>query len=452
MTRHLRLTDVYQFSEAGRIPEAAISSEIMANVASLNEPNQVEPWLREILHSSDETHHGPTEIADILTAKLNIGGTDKFSAFILKGKALQKVSSRHVAHQFLKLKQLQGLEVAIFLAVGSIQDDAYRDFIGIVNDIGCDYLIIDKKDVARLFIAYHKICSHDGLPFSSGACPKGHTQVSKIELHYKIHERFQSEIIRIGDASHIGAKRLSAYLLTDRHYSQETIREIIKGTVQKVRNDPYVRSELVKAQWGNSPAQVVWIYVGNDMADVSNSNWICRACWIDENLDPKFRPIWDQTEDITDGVMIAWNSDYHSMKQMLDEATGSKSAVIEHVEIFRQRIQALLTRVSQEYHRYIGGETEETSLIELMASLRKKADDIYFQGSDGPIPVPECKDYEQCFQNILANFHNLWLYYTEEEFLRRDPENRQWLFKESMKAIEKEFNKLTYEEEKLHRS
>lgn len=443
----LRLTDIDQFRIAGRIPEAAVSPEIQSNVQKLDEDGEIEAWLRQLLGAPDRTPHGPTEIADILTTKVTVNGVSRSAAFVNKGKATAKVNSRAVAHQFLKLRQIPGVQVIVLLAVGDIQDDAQRDFIQTAFDLEADYLIANRLDVARLFLAARKICPKDGLPYQDGFCAKGHEQEKLLELHYRVSENVEFEIVSLEDVSHGMAKRLSAVVLADRHYPQETFREVVVSAIRKARADSFVRSELVKARFGDAPADVVWVYVGADMLDVNNANWICRACWIVPTLDPRFRPLWDETDDVVDGARIVWNAMYHAMKELLTTASGDKGAITAHVEKYLKQAFDLLSVVRKEFGRYTAGTIDEAQFLSFMTTHLETADRIYDEGANAPIPPADCQDYEQRCQNILAQFHNLWLAFGYPN--DRTPENRRWLFEFSSEQIDKELPKLEFEREKI---
>jgi hypothetical protein len=58
----------------------------------------------------------------------------------------------------------------VLLAVGDIQDDTKCDFLDVAEWANVDYMIVDAIDVARLFIANHKICPKDGNPYVDGMC------------------------------------------------------------------------------------------------------------------------------------------------------------------------------------------------------------------------------------------------------------------------------------------
>jgi len=128
MGRIIKIHEIDEFSEIRTIPDAAINDTILSNIRELDEKSEIERFIREILYDPNETPHGPTEIADILTSHVHIRGNKRLAAFILKGKSFQRVSSRDITHQFAKLRQIPQLSLMVFGAIGNIQDDAQRDF------------------------------------------------------------------------------------------------------------------------------------------------------------------------------------------------------------------------------------------------------------------------------------------------------------------------------------
>jgi len=450
MARLLRISEIHEFDEVGRIPDAAITDEILSNVALLDERTQLEPWVQDIVRSHDRTPHGPTEIADIVSTRVTVGGGTKYAAFILKGKSFQKVRARDVAHQITRLRRLEGLELAVFAAVGDIQDDVYDEFIHQARKLGCDFLLVTKFDLARLLIAYDKICGEDGLPFEKGVCPKGHSQREELILNYKVREEARWEVYKLRDLSHGLAKRLSATILTDRHYPEDVLRTIIAEVLQDVKGDPYLRNEMVRARWDDTPAHVVWIDIGFDVADINRCNWVCMACWIDPELDESSRPLWTHVDEIHNGIMIDWNSNYHAMKKFLSEHTGRKYEVIECVERILKRVKPILALLDQAFTAFRQGAVTEQSLKELVQKYWEDADNLYSEAGNCPLAPPECVDYRQEFQNVMATFHNLFLFYTSDVFLNeRTTENRTWLFNRNLIESKNTLQKLEYEREKL---
>ncbi len=189
MSKLISVHEIEEFSDIQTMPDSAITDTIIHNTRQLDEAGEMERFIREIVYDRNETPHGPTEIADILTTHVRLMGKKQVAAFVLKGKSFKRISSRDVVHQFAKLRQIPNLDLMVFGALGNIQDDAKRDFFQIAMDADCNYLIMDVHDLAKLFIAYEKLCPKDGLPFDdSGCCSKGHVKDDGLLLEWTIRE------------------------------------------------------------------------------------------------------------------------------------------------------------------------------------------------------------------------------------------------------------------------
>lgn len=99
MANLIRVHEIDQFSNILRVPECAVSKEILEAVRKLDERRELEPALQQILFDPNETPHGPTEIADVVTSRVIAKGEKVNAAFILKGKSFEKVRSLDIAHQ-----------------------------------------------------------------------------------------------------------------------------------------------------------------------------------------------------------------------------------------------------------------------------------------------------------------------------------------------------------------
>jgi len=246
MGQLIKIQDIDQFFEVVNVPDAAITSKILEGVRQLNEPRELEPMLREILWDPNETPHGPTEIADILTTQIRIRGERCLAAFVIRGKHFAKVRSQDIEHQIIRLRQLPDLGLMALIAVGHFQDSAQRDFLQVAKDTGCDYLIIDAVDCARLLLAYEKICPSDRTPYGpDGSCLWGHEQDEGVELKIRVRDDIRYEIPRLRDVSHGGARRLTATVLVNPYYDREVLREIIRSATRQIRKSSYYRSNLI---------------------------------------------------------------------------------------------------------------------------------------------------------------------------------------------------------------
>jgi superfamily II DNA or RNA helicase len=166
---------VDNFHQIRSVPPRSVSDDAVDTVRGLDEREEMEPWLQAILHDTNHTPHGPSEIVDILTHKLVVRGQEGLAAFILKGRSFSTVRPSHVSHQIFRLERLDNLDYAIFAASGNVLDEVKEQFISTTTRLNCDYCFLDAHDIARLFIAFGFICPRDGEKIRGGQCSCGYT-------------------------------------------------------------------------------------------------------------------------------------------------------------------------------------------------------------------------------------------------------------------------------------
>jgi superfamily II DNA or RNA helicase len=174
------IDDFDSFREVRAVSPTAVSLQLIDAVRKLDEKEELEPYIRLILHDPNETPHGPAEIADIFTHKLSIQKLTGMAAFILKGRSFKTVRPQHVSHQIYRLEKIAGLAIAIFAAPGTILDSAKENFVSTAVRLGCNYAIFDAVDLARLFVAYGFLCPRDARKIISGRCTCGYSPAKRL--------------------------------------------------------------------------------------------------------------------------------------------------------------------------------------------------------------------------------------------------------------------------------
>jgi len=447
----IEIHEIDEFSEISNTPDTAINVKILSNIRKLDEKTEMERFVREIIHDPNETPHGPTEITDIMTSHVHVRGNKRLTAFVLKGKSFQKVSSKKVTHQFAKLRQIPHLNLMVFGAVGNIQDDAQKDFLQIAIDAGCDYLIIDAQDWARLFITYEKVCPKDGTTYdNTGTCKNGHVQDEGLFLEMEVREKIRYTIVCQKDVSHAGAKRYSATILLDRHYSKDVIKKIILEVTEKLKYSNYYRSEQIKKRWGKIPAHVVWLLIAYDLEDIRNSNWICRTFWVSKTLLEDMRPTGLNCNEKFEDIEVLWNDKYKSWKNFFERHSGSKEEVLEKTQLILKEMVKLAKQGINYFEKYNCGDISEDEFILKIKKIEPKITELYHQWGNVPMPPEDCKDYDQACQDIFTTVSNMFLCYDKKGLEIWSKQNRIYLTQIATKRFNDELERIRYEETKIH--
>ena len=452
MGRLIKINDLDQFREIVHVGEDAITRDLRDSVQQLDERRTLEPMLREVLYDPTETPHGPTEIADILTTKVRVRGEQRFAAFVLKGRSFAKVRSKDISHQIIRLRTLPDLGVMVLVAVGHIQDDARRDFIQMAKDANCDYCIVDAIDLARLLVAYEKICPSDGTPFCpDGSCYRGHKQDVGTSLMVRGQRGSHFNIPRSQDVSHGGARRLSATVLVSPDRDRESLREIIREATSQVRESSYHRNDLLGRRWRDSHAHVVWLFLAADLRDAQDVNWLARTQWIDPRLDATMRPLEMSASEYLDSIAVSWNDSYVRMRDFYREHSVDKGgALADLLEPLTLRAGRVGCRIANWFGDFESGNLEEPDLLVRIRAISPEIDAIADKASNLRFPPQDVVDYQNRAQSLISHLNNMALYYSESGVTTWPEKNRTALMRDTVKNFRADLRRLEFEWEKLH--
>ena len=406
MTNLISVENVEEFGLVRRLSRSAITTDMLAGIRRLHETKEIEPFLRAIIFDTTQTPHGSMEVADILTTHVTYGNRPRLAAFVNKGRSTPQVRLSNVGHQVLRLGSIPNIDLMVLLAVGDIQDDIKASLLQLSQHVDSDCMIVDARDVARLFIAYQKVCPKDGTPFVDGHCPTcGATVEEPVELTIKLYEDYRWELLSRRDVSHANAKRYTADVLTDPHYSKTALREVVKEAVWELRHSTYYRSSITEAHFGDRPADCIFLFVYLDLRDVQQTNWTCRAQWI--------------------------RADLPERESLLPE------------------IESRVARAAVAFEARRSGDLGDIEFDHTMSELEAEARNISRTAGNDKLPPVECQDADSAFQRVAGMFHNIFVPFGSWVRKQRDWRYKEWhvrtypgYFEEERQAFLHEWRKI----------
>jgi hypothetical protein len=447
MSNFIDIHRIDEFSEVQAVTTSAISEDIILNIRELDEDKEAEYFIRQILCDLDKTPHCATEEVDILT-DVHVEGDKRLAAFIVKGKGTPKVTAKLVTHQLARLFHIPSLGLAIFGAVGHIHDSAKTDFIEIVSKIGCDYIIINARDFARLFIAYGKVCPRDGTPYNkSGVCRKGHKRKEDISVTVKAKIRY--DILDQRDLSNAGAKRYSATIFLGQVYDKKTIKNIIQDATDKLKVSNYYRNEMVRKFWQDKPAHVVWLYIATDLKDINEANWICRSCWVDSSLPHQFKPSALVGNDRIEGIDIKWNDRYEATRDFFDKHYATKEQILALNRSLVNSMVKLSEKAIEYFKVYKNGDMSEDDFLSKMREMEPEADDLYDKAGNINFAPPDCTDYDDACQAIYATVNDMFMCCSEKYEGSWPKDKRDYVMRLAKERFYENLETMKFEEKKL---
>jgi len=432
----MNITDIDEFSKILTVPKEVITSEIIASVRQLGEKEHLEPFLSNIIGHPDYTPHGPMEIVDIYTHHVHINGKSQTTGFILKGKALQKVTSEKIAYQFLKIPANGAFVFTILACVGVIYDDAKTDFYETIKYKNSIPLILDAHDLARLFIAYNLICKICGNPFeTNGICLKGHNRPNSVDLQFSVDEEYVYDIIKTEEPNFGNIKRKSLKIVTDAHYVKQVILKIIDKILDTLLSDQHL--------------DVIWLFFGYDSEDIINNNYFCRVTWVNPKTPKNLVLTSHQVFQGNYSYEISWNSQYQEIKTFLSSKRGNKSEIIELIEDLSIQYINLGEKLIELIGLFKSKSIEERLFIDTFSILSHKIttlNDIYQSNEE---LNKECSDYRQKFSDLRCSLDNILLINSEKGYAIWGDTQRQFLTNQQIVLFKKGISDLKYERKKL---
>ena len=406
--------------------------------------------LREILGAPDITPHGPTELEDIFQVGVTVNGTPRVAAFIIKGKSFEKVTSKQIGNQILRLQDVPDLGLAVLCAVGHIHDDAKKHFIQTAISRGSDYLVMDAMATARLLIAYEKICSKDGTPYDQNStCREGHARDSGTTITWRVNEEAAAEPMRLMDNSTVNVKRYSAFLLVDRHYERDVIRRLVTKATEQLKTETYQRPGVMQELWSQQRVQAIWIYVGHTVEDSQQGNWLCRSLWIDPELS-EHRPS-PLGGEMVDGIEFVWNSGYRSQVEFVAKNKVSKGVLLQQVEEVFVQVMAHGNRAIEFFQIFEAGHLSEAELAASLQSDAATVRELYRQCNDFPFGPSDTNEVvEQCVL-VACSVDELFDAYSERLMLDNNPMQRRVRFETKRSTLMRDLKSWEVAWEKVHR-
>jgi hypothetical protein len=148
----LLLSDVLSFKEVQKVSES--DHDYITALSSMVE-DDIKSNIRRILRDANDTSHSPIELADVLTLNLFVNNSNdlRLAGFIIKGQSFGRVHLNDVAGQILQVS-LSPVQVVFRVHIPSIDDRVARTFIEEFESKQRNYCIVDRNDLARLFMAY----------------------------------------------------------------------------------------------------------------------------------------------------------------------------------------------------------------------------------------------------------------------------------------------------------
>nr|WP_320010113.1 DUF4365 domain-containing protein [uncultured Desulfobulbus sp.] len=255
-------------------------------------------------------------------------------------------------------------------------------------------------------------------------------------------------LISTEDVSHGLAKRYSVRIVLNRSMTKPEMAVVVREVTARTAKRRYSRDDIVKRQWGDTDAHVVWTFVFSSAEDEKRSAYVCRSEWIDSKLSPDASPLKLIGEDIGDGIIVDWEkspltyfptgSKDFDKEQYLAIVQPVITVVLESVEIIDSALADWNLKTN-----------DDETFLEQTENALKAIDQKYHKYSSSPVAPFECADLDISIRSFLSLAQNIPLYHNEKGCSIWQPETRRIMTMKAINDVRKLWTRIEFELEKI---
>ena len=256
-------------------------------------------------------------------------------------------------------------------------------------------------------------------------------------------------LMRAGDQSHGTAKRYEFKAILNGTLSKAEIAYVVRRLTDEGAKRRYYRNHLVEGRWGDSDAHVVWTFVYPTFEDHERNNFICRSIWINDDLPHQDRPYPIKGENIGNGIILDWNSDYEKQAEFWKSLEVTKEEYLNKAIHLTEELIRLSEQVISKLTEVSDGETAETAFLVTEKPQLERIREIYGETGRLPLAPVECGEVHQKLLEIASYADNIALLYSDTGLEKWDKGSRIYLSMDNAKHMRKAIEGFKYELEKV---
>ena len=221
-------------------------------------------------------------------------------------------------------------------------------------------------------------------------------------------------IFKTDDISHGAAKRYSFEVVLNGSMTKAEVATIVRQVTNEGQRRRYHRNHMVEGLWGDSDAHIVWTFIYPSAEDQNRRNHICRSIWIHDTLEPEFRPMEFDSENVGDNIIVNWSANYDFLGQHVSTNTLLKEEYFSEVLRRIEELKTALNSIENHLLALSNREIDESAFRCATEADRVRINDIYFEITEFPLAPFECRDMDTKLESFVAYLHNIWLFYSDE--------------------------------------
>lgn len=209
-------------------------------------------------------------------------------------------------------------------------------------------------------------------------------------------------IIAQRDVSTGVAKRYAADVLVDRGANLESIRAIVRVVTIMLRGDRSYRDIYSPASQPERATDVVFLFIYLSLDDAANTNWRCRAQWVNPQMEAAFRPMPLRADEWLDDIAIDWNEEQETRSLLNRAETATKREYLGEVDSVTPQMEAFVTEADTLLAAREVGQLADDAYLAAMCRLEPSMSRLHNQTGRAGLPPTELRDLNTAYRSALV--------------------------------------------------
>ena len=256
-------------------------------------------------------------------------------------------------------------------------------------------------------------------------------------------------LLNLEDVSHRTAKRYSFKAVLNGTFSKTETASLVRQMTAEGAERRYYRDHLVERRWGDSDAEVVWVFVYPSMNDYAKDNFYCRSLWINPSLPERERPTAFQGENVGDGIIVDWNPNYSFLAEMFSQHESTKEEYLAAAKLLIEESGLLIQFFRSSLEALDAGQLTKHEFLKHSQNKLDRAGTLYTEVGDLPGAPYECKEVDKLLQQVAGSVANIQILYTPNSSVDWSDASRLFQASEQVQNAASTFEALQYELEKI---
>lgn len=255
------------------------------------------------------------------------------------------------------------------------------------------------------------------------------------------------KVVKVKPLHNANEKRLCAFVVLKKNVTERELAELTKDIVGKIKYTNVFAEERSERRFINTPAKVIWCYVGMSESDIEKSTYAYRMIWASEDVRNKYYTA-DRNANVIDKVYIWKNTCYALVKDMQKSTLTREKCIGQYrafLNLFINMAEIFFKDLQEVANQSISYKNLQDKYGIWMNEIKKQ----FIQLSDLEVAQDGLYEWTEKILELAGWILDLSLFLEGDKKEQRITDREEWLIKNARKEYYESMEKLKKIEKKV---